>query len=175
MPADMQPQSVPYEYLGAPGDFNPTLLMFLAAVALVMISTTGFFCWNWPNWVTFSANVLALHFAGTVIHDASHNVAHRDRIMNSILGHGSALLLGFAFPVFTRVHMQHHARNQPSHHSTQTRTTTMRVTKCNAVVPTEPSPNPSPHYHAFTASNISTCGELANRGTTTFMCHKSAA
>ena len=120
MPADMQPQSVPYEYLGAPGDFNPTLLMFLAAVALVIISTTGFFCWNWPNWVTFSANVLALHLAGTVIHDASHNVAHRDRIMNAVLGHGSALLLGFAFPVFTRVHMQHHAnvndpKNDPDH------------------------------------------------------------
>jgi beta-carotene hydroxylase len=65
-------------------------------------------------------NVLALHFAGTVIHDASHNVAHRDRIMNAVMGHASALILGFAFPVFTRVHMQHHAnvndpKNDPDH------------------------------------------------------------
>ena len=120
MPAEVQPQSVPYEFLGPPGAFNPTLLMFLAAVALIIISTTGFFYWNWPNWLTFSANVLALHLAGTVIHDASHNVAHRDRIMNAMLGHGSALMLGFAFPVFTRVHMQHHAnvndpKNDPDH------------------------------------------------------------
>lgn len=120
MPAEVQPQSVPYDFLGPPGAFNPTLLMFLAAVALVIISTTGFFLWNWPSWLTFSANVLALHLAGTVIHDASHKVAHHDPIMNSILGHGSALLLGFAFPVFTRVHMQHHAnvndpKNDPDH------------------------------------------------------------
>lgn len=120
MPAEVQPQSVPYEFLGAPGAFNPTLLMFLAAVSLVIISTTGFFLWHWPNWLTFAANVLALHLAGTVIHDASHNVAHGNRIMNSVLGHGSALLLGFAFPVFTRVHMQHHAnvndpKNDPDH------------------------------------------------------------
>ena len=120
MPAEVQTQSVPYEFLGPPGDFNPTLLMFLAAVALVVISTIGFFYWSWPNWLTFSSNVLALHLAGTVIHDASHNVAHRDRMMNAVLGHGSALMLGFAFPVFTRVHMQHHAnvndpKNDPDH------------------------------------------------------------
>ncbi|MCM1982707.1 fatty acid desaturase [Lyngbya confervoides BDU141951] len=120
MPADVQPQTVPYEFLGAPEGFNPTLLMFLAAVALVAISTIGYFYGHWPHWLTFAANVLALHLAGTVIHDASHNVAHRDRRVNAVLGHGSALLLGFAFPVFTRVHMQHHAnvndpKNDPDH------------------------------------------------------------
>lgn len=45
---------------------------------------------------------------------------HRDRLINAFLGHGSALMLGFAFPVFTRVHMQHHAHvndpeNDPDH------------------------------------------------------------
>jgi beta-carotene hydroxylase len=120
MPAEMQPQTVPYEFLGPPGDFNPTLLMFLAAVALVVISTTGYFRWDWSHWMVFGSNVLALHLAGTVIHDASHNIAHRSRIMNAVLGHGSALMLGFAFPVFTRVHMQHHAnvndpKNDPDH------------------------------------------------------------
>jgi beta-carotene hydroxylase len=59
--------------------------------------------------------------AGTVIHDASHHAAHRDRTINAILGHGSALMLGFAYPVFTRVHMQHHAHvndpeNDPDHY-----------------------------------------------------------
>jgi beta-carotene hydroxylase len=66
-------------------------------------------------------NVLALHLAGTVIHDACHNAAHRNRVMNAILGHSSALMLGFAFPVFTRVHLQHHANvndpeNDPDHY-----------------------------------------------------------
>jgi beta-carotene hydroxylase len=65
-------------------------------------------------------NVLALHLAGTVVHDASHRAAHRNRIVNAVLGHGSALILGFSFPVFTRVHLQHHAHvndpaNDPDH------------------------------------------------------------
>jgi beta-carotene hydroxylase len=65
-------------------------------------------------------NVLALHMAGTVIHDACHNAAHRNRLANALMGHGSALMLGFAFPVFTRVHLQHHAhvndpKNDPDH------------------------------------------------------------
>jgi beta-carotene hydroxylase len=93
----------------------------LSAVAILVISNLGFWCWGWPQWCCFSLNVLALHMAGTVIHDASHNAAHRDRTVNAILGHGSALMLGFAFPVFTRVHMQHHAHvndpdNDPDHY-----------------------------------------------------------
>jgi beta-carotene hydroxylase len=40
--------------------------------------------------------------------------------VNAVLGHGSALILGFSFPVFTRVHLQHHAHvndpeNDPDH------------------------------------------------------------
>jgi beta-carotene hydroxylase len=62
-----------------------------------------------------------LHIAGTVIHDACHQSAHRNRVINAILGHVSALMLVFAFPVFTRVHLQHHAHvndpeNDPDHY-----------------------------------------------------------
>jgi beta-carotene hydroxylase len=117
---EVKPLTVPRELLGPPGDFNPTLLMFLAAVAMAVTSTLGFWRWDWPDWCCFVINVMALHLVGTVIHDASHNVAHRNRLINSVLGHGSALMLGFAFPVFTRVHMQHHAHvndpeNDPDH------------------------------------------------------------
>jgi beta-carotene hydroxylase len=115
-----RPLTVPKKLLGPPGDFNPTLLLFVSALMLVVLSTLGYWQWNWPGWCCFLINVIALHMAGTVIHDASHNVAHRDRLVNAILGHGSALMLGFAFPVFTRVHMQHHANvndpeNDPDH------------------------------------------------------------
>ncbi|NCJ07948.1 beta-carotene hydroxylase [Synechococcales cyanobacterium C] len=120
MSAEVMPRTVPHHFLGPPGDFNPTLLMFVAAIGLVVLSLLGHFRWDWPGWTSFILNVLALHLAGTVIHDASHNVAHRDRILNALMGHGSALLLGFSFPVFTRVHMQHHAnvndpKNDPDH------------------------------------------------------------
>ncbi|NCO73729.1 MAG: beta-carotene hydroxylase [Cyanobacteria bacterium] len=113
-------KSVPREYLKAHGGFNPNVLMFITAISLITISTCGYFLWGWTSWICFTANVLALHMSGTVIHDASHNSGHKNPIINSILGHGSALMLGFAFPVFTRVHLQHHAHvndpeNDPDH------------------------------------------------------------
>jgi beta-carotene hydroxylase len=115
-----KPMTVPKEFLGPPGDFNPNVFMFLAAIALVALSTCGYWLWNWPDPCCFGLNVIALHMVGTVIHDASHHAAHPNRVMNAIMGHGSALMLGFAFPVFTRVHMQHHAhvndpKNDPDH------------------------------------------------------------
>jgi beta-carotene hydroxylase len=120
MSAAVKPLTVPRELTGPPGEFNPTLLMFLAAVVIAIVSTLGYFCWHWYNWLSFVLNVMALHMVGTVIHDACHNVAHRNRIINAVLGHGSAVMLCFSFPVFTRVHMQHHANvndpdNDPDH------------------------------------------------------------
>jgi beta-carotene hydroxylase len=113
-------KTIPKEYLKAPSGFNPNVAMFVIALTLMVTSTLGYFLWGWQDWLCFSANVLALHLSGTVIHDASHNSAHSNCILNSILGHGSALMLGFAFPVFTRVHLQHHAHvndpeNDPDH------------------------------------------------------------
>jgi beta-carotene hydroxylase len=112
--------TIPKEYLKAPDGLNPNVWMFGAALCLVALSVWGYWLGHWPDWICFSANVLALHLSGTIIHDASHNSAHRHRVINAILGHGSALMLGFAFPVFTRVHLQHHAHvndpgNDPDH------------------------------------------------------------
>jgi beta-carotene hydroxylase len=114
------PLTVPREFLKAPGGLNPTVLMPMAAIAILAISTCGYWYWGWYHWCSFWLNVLALHLAGSVIHDASHNAAHSNRVVNAILGHTSALILGFAFPVFTRVHLQHHAHvndpeNDPDH------------------------------------------------------------
>ncbi|MBE9166720.1 fatty acid desaturase [Pleurocapsales cyanobacterium LEGE 06147] len=113
-------QTVPKQFLKPPGGINPNVLMFTAALMLMFFSTCSYFLGIVPGWCCFLANVLALHLSGTVIHDASHNSAHKNRIINAILGHGSALMLGFAFPVFTRVHLQHHAHvndpeNDPDH------------------------------------------------------------
>lgn len=105
----------PKELLSPPGDFNPTLLMFLVVVMMLVLSNFGYWLWEWPHWLCFSINTLALHCSGTIIHDACHQSAHRNRIVNAILGHCSALILAFAFPVFTRVHLQHHGNvNHPN-------------------------------------------------------------
>jgi beta-carotene hydroxylase len=111
----------PKEFLAPPGDFNPTLLMFLTAVTMLVLSNFGYWLWEWQHWLCFTVNTIALHIAGTVIHDACHQSAHRNRVVNAILGHVSALMLVFAFPVFTRVHLQHHAHvndpeNDPDHY-----------------------------------------------------------
>lgn len=113
-------RTVPKEFLKPPSGLNPNVLMTITAIALLSLSTCGYWLWNFPDWCCFLANVLALHLSGTVIHDASHNSAHSNRVVNAILGHSSALMLGFAFPVFTRVHLQHHAHvndpeNDPDH------------------------------------------------------------
>ncbi|MFN7515492.1 MAG: beta-carotene hydroxylase [Dolichospermum sp.] len=105
----------PKELLSPPGDFNPTLLMFLVVVMMLVLSNFGYWLWEWPHWLCFSINTLTLHCSGTIIHDACHQSAHRNRIVNAILGHCSALILAFAFPVFTRVHLQHHGNvNHPN-------------------------------------------------------------
>jgi len=111
----------PKELLSPPGDFNPTLLMFLVVVMMLILSNFGYWLWEWPHWLCFSVNTLALHCSGTVIHDACHQSAHRHRIVNAMLGHCSALILAFAFPVFTRVHLQHHGnvnhpKDDPDHY-----------------------------------------------------------
>ena len=111
---------VPKRFLDADGGVSPDLLTFLGAVSLVAISTAGYFVWDFPHWFCFALNTLALHLVGTVIHDASHHSAHKNKTINAALGHGSALMLGFTFPVFMRVHLQHHANvndpeNDPDH------------------------------------------------------------
>ena len=116
-----KPLTVPREFLGPPSGFNPTLLMFIVAIALLVISDCGYWLGHWPDPLCFCMNVLAIHIAGTVIHDACHNAAHKNPVVNALMGHGSALMLGFAFPVFTRVHLQHHANvndpeNDPDHY-----------------------------------------------------------
>jgi beta-carotene hydroxylase len=87
----------------------------------LVLSNFGYWLWEWPHWLCFGVNTLALHCSGTVIHDACHQSAHRHRIVNAMLGHCSALILAFAFPVFTRVHLQHHGnvnhpKDDPDHY-----------------------------------------------------------
>jgi beta-carotene hydroxylase len=73
-----KPMTVPKELLSPPSEFNPTLLMFLAAIAMFGISNFGYWLWEWPHWCCFVTNTIALHICGTVIHDSCHQSAHRN-------------------------------------------------------------------------------------------------
>ena len=91
-----------------PAALNPTVGLFLGGYALAALTIWGWFVGGWPLPLLLASGFLALHLEGTVIHDACHNAAI-NRWINQAMGHGSALLLGFSFPVFTRVHLEHHA------------------------------------------------------------------
>ena len=113
-------RSVPREFVDPPAFWNPTVGLFLGGYALAALTIWGWFVAAWPLQVLLCTGFLALHLEGTVIHDACHNAAHPNRWVNQAMGHGSALLLGFSFPVFTRVHLEHHAhvndpKNDPDH------------------------------------------------------------
>ncbi len=107
-------------YLDPPNAWNPTVGLFITGYLLATLSIWQWYQGNWPLPVLVGLSFLALHMEGTVIHDACHNAAHPNRWINQAMGHGAAILLGFSFPVFTRVHLQHHSHvndpnNDPDH------------------------------------------------------------
>lgn len=108
------------EYLDPPSNWNPTVGLFLGGYLLAFLAIWEWYQGVWPLPILVGVAFLALHMEGTVIHDACHNAAHPNRIINQAMGHGAAILLGFSFPVFTRVHLQHHShvndpKNDPDH------------------------------------------------------------
>ncbi len=108
--------SVPRQFVEPPPPLNPTVGLFLGGYVLAGLTIWGWFVGQWSLPLLLLLGFLALHLEGTVIHDACHNAAHPNRFWNAFMGHGAALLLGFSYPVFTRVHLQHHAHvNDPKH------------------------------------------------------------
>ncbi len=113
-------QSEIQQYIDPPKPFNITLGLFIGGYILAFLSVWQWYQGNWPLPVLVTLAFLSLHMEGTVIHDACHNAAHPNKWINQFMGHGSAILLGFSFPVFTRVHLEHHKyvnhpKNDPDH------------------------------------------------------------
>jgi beta-carotene hydroxylase len=89
--------------------------LFLGVVTLLVLGLVGATCWEWPRWIPFILNTLGLFTLGVVLHDSAHGSAHRTPWVNSCLGHSAAILQGFVFSVFVRVHQEHHAHvNHPT-------------------------------------------------------------
>ncbi len=108
------------KYLDPPNPWNLTVGLFIGGYCLAGLSIWQWYQGSWPLPLLVGIAFLALHMEGTVIHDACHNAAHPNRWINQAMGHGAAILLGFSFPVFTRVHLQHHSHvndplNDPDH------------------------------------------------------------
>ncbi|WP_320665119.1 beta-carotene hydroxylase [Prochlorococcus sp. MIT 1223] len=108
------------EFLDPPSEWNITVFLFIGGYLLAGLSIWEWYRGEWPLPLLVGLAFLALHMEGTVIHDACHNAAHPNRWINQAMGHGAAILLGFSFPVFTRVHLEHHKyvndpKNDPDH------------------------------------------------------------
>ena len=107
-------------FLDPPGQWNITVWLFIGGYLLAGLSIWQWYRGVWPLPLLVGIAFLSLHMEGTVIHDACHNAAHPNRWINQAMGHGAAILLGFSFPVFTRVHLEHHKyvndpKNDPDH------------------------------------------------------------
>ncbi len=113
-------QKVLQKYLDPPPAWNPTVALFIGGYCLAGLTIWQWYQGVWPLPVLVGLAFLSLHMEGTVIHDACHKAAHPNQWINQAMGHGAAILLGFSFPVFTRVHLQHHShvndpKNDPDH------------------------------------------------------------
>ncbi|MEM7337640.1 MAG: fatty acid desaturase [Actinomycetota bacterium] len=92
---------------------NPTLWLFLGFVAAMAVQFSYLAgAVAWP--LAIAAGVIGRYLGFTVMHEASHRVAHRAGWLNDGLGWVTALPLTLTFPMFRSVHTKHHANtNHP--------------------------------------------------------------
>ncbi|MFA9565382.1 MAG: fatty acid desaturase [Acidimicrobiales bacterium] len=104
------------EHRGAPSVpvwLNPTIWMFVAFLVTSVASLS--YLWGAvPAWAAIALGVLARYLAFTVMHEASHRVAHGSRRVNDFLGWPTGLVLTVTLPMFRSCHTKHHSyTNQP--------------------------------------------------------------
>lgn len=112
-PATIRPSA---SHRGAPAGpvwANPTVWMF--AAFLVTFAASLSYLWGVvPAWAAIGLGAFARYLGFTVMHEASHRVAHRNRRVNDFLGWPPGLALTVTLNVFRTCHTKHHTHtNQP--------------------------------------------------------------
>jgi beta-carotene hydroxylase len=105
------------QWIGAPEGTvaNPTIGLAALTLALLATGTWGYLSGNWPAWATIAANTVAIYVGFTVVHEAMHGVAHRDKRVSMALGRTMAIFLMLSFPLFRAAHYEHHSHtNDPN-------------------------------------------------------------
>jgi beta-carotene hydroxylase len=93
---------------------NPTFWLLGLAVGLVTAGTYGYVTDRWPAPVTVGLHALAIYVGFTVLHESVHRLAHRNRLLNDLVGWVAGIPLTVTQPTFRYVHLAHHAKtNEP--------------------------------------------------------------
>jgi beta-carotene hydroxylase len=112
----IEPINVDRTWIGArPGSLtNPTLWLFAFTALLFAVGSAGYLRGILPAIVTVPINTVAIYMNFTVLHEAMHGVAHRNRLFNATLGRIAAIFLIVSYPLFRGVHYEHHSHtNDP--------------------------------------------------------------
>jgi beta-carotene hydroxylase len=84
------------------------------AFVVTLVASLSYLWSGVPAWAAIVLGVLARYLGFTVMHDASHRAAHRNRRVNELLGWPPALALTVTLPMFRSCHTKHHSyTNQP--------------------------------------------------------------
>ena len=112
-PANIRPSA---EHRGAPTGptwQNPTVWMFVA-FTITLTASLSYLWGGVPAWAAIALGVLARYLGFTVMHEASHRVAHPHRGLNDFLGWPTAIALTVTLPMCRSCHTKHHSyTNQP--------------------------------------------------------------
>jgi beta-carotene hydroxylase len=93
---------------------NPTLWLFVIAVALCAWAVTGYLNGSMPVAVSIFINALGIYVGFTVLHESVHRLVAKNRFLNDILGWPTGLLLTLPQTTFRAVHLMHHSQtNDP--------------------------------------------------------------
>jgi beta-carotene hydroxylase len=98
-------------WIGAPEGTltNPTIGLAVLTLALLATGTWGYASGAWPAWLTIIVNAVAIYVGFTVMHEAMHGVAHRNKRISAALGRTMGVFLTVSFPLFRAVHYEHHS------------------------------------------------------------------
>jgi beta-carotene hydroxylase len=103
-------------WIGAPRTAlaNPTVALFVGALALFATGTCGYLIFAFPIWITVLLHTVAIYLMFTVLHEGMHGIAHPSRAVNDLLARLAGIPLTITLPLFRGVHYEHHSHtNDP--------------------------------------------------------------
>lgn len=87
---------------------NPTFVLCVAALFVFYTSLALYSSGLISLSIAMVANTVALYSMYSVTHDAIHEIASRNRLINGLMGRVCAFHEGMTYPIFKISHMMHH-------------------------------------------------------------------